>query len=279
MLNVKGNDMKANRFKLLGIFAFIAIMGFTFSACGGKDYNPETDFETEPVEGGKSVRITQYIGDKLEVNIPPKIRGLPVTSIGEGAFAEKELVNVTIPNSVTEIGFAAFADNQLTSVTIGNKVSSIGVWAFKVNELTSVAIPNSVTEIGKAAFAGNKLTSVTLSNSITKIEPLTFFVNQLTSVAIPNGVTEIGNDAFAVNQLASVTIPNSVTEIGESAFAVNQLTNITIGANVSVHNTAFSYWDKYNYISIGFMEAYSHVGKAAGTYTRPDTEGDTWTKQ
>jgi hypothetical protein len=273
-----GNGMKTNRFKLFGVFAFIAIMGFAFSACGGKNYNSESDFETEPVENGKSVRITQYIGDKLEVNIPPKIRSLSVTHIGEGAFAEKELISVTIPNSVTEIGLEAFADNQLTSITLGNKLRSIGVWAFKVNQLTSVSIPDSVTEIGLAAFAGNKLTSVTLSNRMTKIEKLTFFANQLANITIPNSVTEIGDDAFSMNQLTSVTIPDSVTKIGESAFTLNQLTSITIGADVSVNNTAFSKWET-SYISIGFIESYSRAGKAAGTYTRPDTDSATWTKQ
>jgi len=65
------------------------------------------------------------------VRIPPRIQGLPVTHIGNGAFNNKKLINVTIPNSVTHIGKGAFYYNkQLTSITIGNSVTSIGIEAF-----------------------------------------------------------------------------------------------------------------------------------------------------
>jgi hypothetical protein len=108
------------------------------------------------------------LGDKWEVVIPSKIRSIPVTVIGGiidgesfvGAFQDKSLIRVTIPNSVTIIGENAFALNQLTSVTIPNSVIEIGKAAFFANLLTSVTIPNSVTRIGENMFFDNKLTSV-----------------------------------------------------------------------------------------------------------------------
>ncbi|MCL2410042.1 MAG: leucine-rich repeat domain-containing protein [Treponema sp.] len=142
---------------VLGITLMAAMV---FSAC--TQHDPERYFEAEPVDGGASVRITRYIGTSWEVNIPSRIRGLPVTEIGFEAFQNKNLISVSIPNGVTSIEDAAFEHNQLTSVTIPNSVTHIGDMAFWNNQLTSVTIPNSVTSIGYNAFRDNQLTSVSI---------------------------------------------------------------------------------------------------------------------
>jgi hypothetical protein len=101
-----------------------------------------------------------------------------------------------------------------------------------------------------------------------------FASNQLTSVTIPRSVTSIGRLAFVGNQLTSVAIPDSVTSIGEYAFADNPLTSVTIGANVTLEAVFSS-----SSFKSGFEASYADNGKAAGTYTRPDTKSTTWTKQ
>ena len=161
--------------------------------------SPESDFEAKAVDGGAGVEITKYLGDKWEVNIPSKIRGLPVTSIGEDAFREKSLISVKIPNGVIGIGFGAFADNQLTSVTIPNSV--IHLSGFGDNQLTSITIPNSVTTIGDFAFFYNQLTSVTIPDSVTVIRDRAFVGNPLTSITIRanvffDGIRYYGNSIY-----------------------------------------------------------------------------------
>ena len=154
----------------------------------------------EKTENGYSV--TGYEGAPTVVVIPETYEGLPVTSIGAGAFYNcSGLTSVTIPDSVTSIGVDAFDGcSGLTSVIIPNSVTSIGEWAFgECFGLTSVIIGDGVTSIGDYAFAS---------------------CIGLTSVVIPDSVTSIGEGAFSsCGGLTSVTIGEGVTSIGDYAFA------------------------------------------------------------
>jgi uncharacterized repeat protein (TIGR03803 family) len=103
-----------------------------------------------------SVSISGYTGSGGAVTIPSTIAGVPVTSIGQGAFAAcVNLTSVTIPDSVTNIGDYAFAAcYSLTSVRIPDSVTNIGDNAFdSCTGLTDVTIGNSVTSIGDSAFS------------------------------------------------------------------------------------------------------------------------------
>jgi hypothetical protein len=62
--------------------------------------------------------------------IPNIIWGDPVTSIGNGAFNNIGLTELTISGNITSIGNEAFRNNRLRSVTIPNSVTSIGEEAF-----------------------------------------------------------------------------------------------------------------------------------------------------
>jgi len=147
---------------ILGIALFTATAVLAFA----QQYDPESDFRAEPMDGGRSAKITSYVGSKWTVKIPPNIQGLPVTHIGDSAFnGNKSLVSVTVPNSVTSIGSGAFSGcTNLNSVTMPNSVTSIGSSAFSgCTGLTSINIPSSVTSIGGSAFSGcTNLTSVTI---------------------------------------------------------------------------------------------------------------------
>jgi hypothetical protein len=136
--------------KLLFAALFVCVC---FVVRGQQNENPAGDFEYKKSNG--KITITKYIGKTKDVVIPKKINGLPVTAIGDEAFAWKRLTGVVIPDSVTSIGDEAFSRNQLTSVIIPDSVTSIGDGAFEDNQLTSVIIPDSVTSIGNAAFDYN----------------------------------------------------------------------------------------------------------------------------
>ncbi len=182
--------------------------------------------------------ITDCDTSVTEANIPSKIGGVTVTSIGIWAFDWCEsLTSVTIPNSVTSIGQEAFRlCSSLTSIRIPDSVTSIGEHAFsQCSNLTNITIPNSVTNIGDAAFAYcRSLASVTIPDSVTSIGGNAFsgctslksinVVDANTAYCSVNGVL-FNKDKIELTIYpggkteASYTIPNSVTSIGDSAFS------------------------------------------------------------
>ncbi len=99
-----------------------------------------------------------------------------VTSIGDRAFFNNNLISVDIPEGVTSIGENAFAANFLESVVIPASVTSIDFGAFQDNRLQSVVIPASVTSIGDRAFQINNLQSVVIPASVTSIGGSTFLI-------------------------------------------------------------------------------------------------------
>ena len=120
-------------------------------------YVDTTVFEFVKVDGG--YELSNYNGDGGDVVIPDTYLGLPVISIGNSAFEDREsLISITIPSSVTTIGDSAFENcDNLTTVTFGenSQLTSIGDSAFyNCYSLISITIPNSVTTIGDNAFTG-----------------------------------------------------------------------------------------------------------------------------
>ena len=135
----------------------------------------------------------------------------------------KEVVNVSIPNTITTLNNYVFYNySNLLSIDIPNTITSIGADAFSGCEgLTSVTIPNSVTNIGGGAFSHcSGISSIVIPNGVVVIKGSTFYdCANLTSVVIPNSVTDIESSAFKnCSSLPAITIPNGVTHIGTSAF-------------------------------------------------------------
>jgi len=191
---------------ILGLFLLVVVIFSVHS----QQYNNENDFEYSVFPGG--IRIDGYKGTSKTVRIPPQIKRTPVVIVGNEAFMLKELISVTIPDSIKNIGDSAFYGNELTNIVIPNSITSIGEYAFSRNTLTNIVIPSSVKTINIGAFSHNELTNITINDGVVAINDNAFSNNALTSINIPNSVREISDRAFANNYpLKRVNIPSGVS--------------------------------------------------------------------
>ncbi|WP_430816770.1 leucine-rich repeat protein [Carboxylicivirga sp. RSCT41] len=193
--------------------------------------------------------------------------GNQVEFIGEAAFHDSELGELTIPASVTTIETSAFNDAGITELTFAaeSKLENIGSSAFYKNSFTAVEIPKSVKTIESSAFVSNSsLETLTFEpgSALETIDNYAFKSCGLTSVTIPNSVVSIGYESFMLNanlvtldlsgasslqeiggyafracDIESLTIPNSVETIGDRSFSYNEnLSSLTFAPTSSVNS-------------------------------------------
>ena len=125
-----------------------------------------------------TAEISGYAGREKVLDVPDSLEGIPVTGIGEKAFADCDfLEEVTIPDGVTYIGNEAFIDCEcLTGITLPDSVTSIGDRAFSHCDcLAGIRIPAGVTGIGDETFD---------------------CCSSLAGITLPEGLTKIGDNAF-----------------------------------------------------------------------------------
>ena len=208
---------------------------------------PASDFKYRILSTGK-VEILKYLGDSVEVGVPTKIEGCPVTKIGNRAFEKlANIKGIRIPNGVTEIGDYAFKGcTSLRSVNIPSSVVKINIGAFsECASLTDIAISEGLTQIAGGVFDYcTALTSIKVSEenqSFCDIDGVMFSKDGSTLVfypvgrgesryAIPERVTEIRVNAFSTcENLTDITIPKSVTTLGDFSFSkCKSLTGVVI---------------------------------------------------
>lgn len=223
---------------------------------------------------GNVCEITGYAGIETNLLIPEVINGRSVTGIRKGAFENKNLEFVTLPDSLIMIGYDAFAHNSLGSVDIPDSVTEIGVRAFMDNVLQEVTLPDGLEKIGMSAFAHNKIESFTIPASVTSFGSAFHTDNRITEVngqpsdgmywdlrtlssyggesdvidlsykpnlTHPLLSYEIGISAFDGCGIDSITLHKDVEEINIRAFANNHLSYVNITKGVKyIRSEAFS---------------------------------------
>lgn len=207
--------------------------------------NPASDFTYEITEN--TVVITQYIGSDTSVVIPDEIEGVPVCTIGENAFTQSNVEEVTIPASVQEYSCAFLECNALKKVRLQKGLKLIDDSAFYAcAALEEIEIPESVESIGVRAFEYSGLKRITIPGAVKTVDVQAFhycsaleevritgnieswgntgnghFVGNtaLTSLILEEGVTTLGNRMFCnCTALETVTFPKSLKKLGDAAF-------------------------------------------------------------
>mgnify|MGYP001047780975 FL=1 len=124
------------------------------------------NFEYEILDG--KATVTKYTGTSVNVEIPDKIDGMPVTKIGFYSFEAKYgIESVTLPETVEFICEGAFMDcASMKTINIPEAVTGIERSAFAAcTSLESLVIPQNTNFIQMEAFtACDSMTSLTINN-------------------------------------------------------------------------------------------------------------------
>lgn len=165
--------------------------------------------------------ITRLNDDKREermIRIPDYIDQLPVTEIGQEAFADDiTLEYLTLPRHLKQIDDGAFSGClSMGELTLPDELEAIGRFSFyNCSALKTLHIPASVSDIGEAAFSAcMNLNDLTLSEGLIRIGKDAFsYCLFLRELEIPASVREIGSGAFTgCDRLTLFYTPGSYAE-------------------------------------------------------------------
>lgn len=271
----------------LALIVSLAVLGV---ACKGKKNpqkespvvrKPSVGLEYELNEDGLSYTVVG-IGsceDKALV-IPAQYNDLPVTAIGEDAFAFCDnLTSIYIGDYVTTIEDYAFClCYNLTKIEVGK--SNKAYQSISGNLYTkdgkkliqyaigkkgeSFTVPSSVEIIGYMAFYDcDNLTSVNVGKAVT-IEDRAFeLCSNLSSVTIGDSAKTIGVRAFSsCDSLMSVKMGKNVAVIGDEAFYYcTSLTSINLISVKTIGKEAFYWCYSLEYVELG--EKLTSIGEMA----------------
>ena len=192
------------------------------SSSGWGDLNPreieqldENTYAT--TEDGKIVElewsgaITSVETNPIKAQNPTSLEiGTEVMEIGDGAFSGfSSLKKIVLPPTITEIGDYAFKDSDIDEISIPDSVVKIGKGAFmNCRNLDHVDLPSKITQIREQTFFGcsSLVGPVDVPSSVESIGAQAFMdcnaVQADPIIRIPVEVQSIGVDAFlGINNL------------------------------------------------------------------------------
>jgi len=242
-----------------GILALLFVV--LLSACPQPQAQPQTEEREYKgfwyITTSGVIQIINYTGSKTDISIPLEIENLPVAEIGgryrlivsspdgtmvkffDGAFENKKLISVILPDTIRDIGVGAFANNNLTMIHLPDNITLLGSCAFMNNKLIGIVIPGNIWLIGEQAFEGNQISDVTIGSGVRHIGVAAFRNNKIASLIVPENVYGIDRYAFAFNEIVELNFADGLFVIATFAFEGNRLTRLSIPTNVRIYEGAF----------------------------------------
>jgi len=155
--------------------------------------------------------------------IPEKVNWIIVKSIWDNAFFQKNLKSVDLSKTqITSVWIWVFADNQIENVFLPNTLTSVWDYAFYFNDLTDLDLSNTqISSIWDSAFTNNKITNIVFPDTLKSIWTLSFSHNKLISVSFPKNLKSIWNYAFNFNYLTNITFLNNLDSKWTQVFIYN----------------------------------------------------------
>ncbi len=148
---------------ILSLF-IIAIVFITHFIVAEKPFTYQYEQTNSGIEiTGYKKRVLNNYGD-FYIEIPSHIKGEKVTKIKERAFlGSKDLLKLTIPDTVLVIEKEAFCSSNLRYVILSKNVNAIYERAFSNTQIDYITIPSSVEYIGSDAFSSTDIIALEMN--------------------------------------------------------------------------------------------------------------------
>ncbi len=225
--------------------------------------------------GNGELQDYPYIGGYKDSQIWETIVEEGITSIADSIFPEKNINDISLPNSLKRIGKKAFYNATFNSeFALPASLESIGDSAFWNVKLEKIKLPETLESIGNAAFAATSLTEIEIPASVKQLgndvfgqstlhkvwwnarameidaetsDPFYGIRNQIDTFYIGNNV-EVLPDGLCKNlSIRDIAIPEKVQKIGAYCFAGVPMLSVNISASVkSIGDYAFTTVQDFN---------------------------------
>lgn len=206
----------------------------------------------------RGVVIVEYTANEASVEIPKQIDELDVVEIGAGAFREKSVENVSLPDTVVQIGAGAFENcSSLKKINMPSALVVIYGNAFaECSSLETIAFPETLQYFGEGAFYNcTSLNYVEIPKAVNDFNGSVFggcenlydiAVNEENPYYVSEGNVIYSKDktmlvAFPCAHSGVYSIPEGTLAIGYAAFyKCSGLEEITMPSTLkTIENAAF----------------------------------------
>lgn len=205
---------------------------FGYKTADGTVYAPDSVKLPAKLESIGNSAFSAVVDTKTsEVKHGVKAVVFPETlkTIGNTAFQNAPLTEVSLPDSVTSVGGGAFTNTEkatthIEKVKLSKGMTAIPASVFTNQKIKVVEIPEGIKSIGRLAFAGNYVETLKISGTVESIGESAFVNNQMKKLEIPGNVKTIGRYAFKRSQesikasIDKVVLHEGLESIGKQAF-------------------------------------------------------------
>ncbi len=194
-----------------------------------------------------------------------------MTSIGQYAFRNTQILNIEIPASVTSIGQYAFAGTRLAGITFaeGSRLTTIGYSAFReCSSLEEFIMPNTVTTLQTSSSSSytfyncTSLKKLHFSDALKTINQNTCYAcTALEDLHLPDSLETINAYAFYnTTSLRKVDFPETLRTIEYNAFEYCGVDSVKLPVKLSsLGNNAFYRCTNLKYVELpSYIESYNY---------------------
>lgn len=198
-------------------------LGFSVSAEG--DIVTDSDWKYEILEDS-TAKITAYIGESIEVEIPESINGVSVSTLGSELFRKaKNTEKVIVPDSVVTMEHTFYMADSIKEIQIGKGlkelVGNVFYCAWALEKITVDEENENFASVDGVLYTKDMKKLVTVPSGV-KAETFT----------VPDGVEILGKNAMRDAEIAVLNLPDSLKTIESYAISLKKLSELTIPSGV-----------------------------------------------